>query len=381
MANGETNMNEMTPAEVFPPGEFLKDELEARNWTQVELAEILGRPPRVISEIILGKRSVTPETAKGFAAAFGTSAQFWMNLETMFQLSRAHLETGVVSRRARLYSKFPVKEMLRRGWVEFSDDLDVLEKRFLDFFGLKSMDDDPCVSHAAKKTNYDGTSVLQLAWLNRAKQIAQTIEVKKYSVAALEGVINELKKCLANTALIRNVSVILANAGVRLVVVEHLPGAKIDGACFWLDDKAPVIVLSLRLDRVDNFWHTLFHEIDHILNNEGKDKAIIDCIDIDQQSTNQNALPQEKRANQVAAGYCVPQNDFKRWVQTARTISSRTQILSFARQMGVHPGLIVGQLQHGRHIPYSYHRNLLEKVRAIVIASVVTDGFGMKSPI
>lgn len=374
-------MNETTSAEVFPPGEFLKDELEARNWTQVELAEILGRPPRVISEIILGKRSVTPETAKGFAAAFGTSAQFWMNLETLFQLSRAHLETDTVARRARLYSKFPVKEMLRRGWVEFSDDLDVLEKRFLDFFGLESIDDDPCVSHVAKKTHYDSTSVLQLAWLNRAKQIARTIEVKKYSAAALKGAIDELKKCLADTTLIRNVPVILTNVGVRLVVVEHLPGAKIDGACFWLDAKAPVVVLSLRLDRVDNFWHTLFHEIDHILNEEGKDQAIIDCIEVWQRSPNQKSPPQEQRANQRAAEYCVPQDEFKRWLLAAHTVSSRAQILSFSRQIGVHPGLVVGQLQHGGHIPYSYHRNLLEKVRVVVVTSTATDGFGMKSPI
>src|SRR5262245_28749675 len=74
-------MSERIPAEVFPPGEFIKEELEAREWTQADLAEILGRPPRLVSEIINGKRAISPETAKGLGEAFGTGAQFWMNLE------------------------------------------------------------------------------------------------------------------------------------------------------------------------------------------------------------------------------------------------------------------------------------------------------------
>src|SRR5258708_40362687 len=81
-------MTRFTAAEVFPPGEVLKEELEARGWTQLDLGEILGRPPRVVNEIIAGKRGITPETAKGLADAFGTSPQFWMNLESAWQLSR-----------------------------------------------------------------------------------------------------------------------------------------------------------------------------------------------------------------------------------------------------------------------------------------------------
>lgn len=77
------------PAEVFHPGEFLRDELEARGWTQADLAEILGRPLKTVNEVIVGKKAITPETARGLAAAFGTSAQFWMNLESAYQLHRA----------------------------------------------------------------------------------------------------------------------------------------------------------------------------------------------------------------------------------------------------------------------------------------------------
>src|SRR5258706_4997003 len=96
-----STMNARIPAEVFAPGEFLAEELEARGWSQTELAEILGRPPRLINEIIASKRAITPETAKGLAAAFGTSAQLWMNLETSYQLSKAQIAEKEVSRRAK----------------------------------------------------------------------------------------------------------------------------------------------------------------------------------------------------------------------------------------------------------------------------------------
>ena len=53
------------PAEIFAPGEFIGDELEARGWSQIELAEIMGRPARLISELVSGKRAVTPKPRRG----------------------------------------------------------------------------------------------------------------------------------------------------------------------------------------------------------------------------------------------------------------------------------------------------------------------------
>ncbi len=78
-------MTDRVPAEVFPPGEFIKEEIEARNWTQNDLAQILDLSPRLVSEIIAGKRAITPNTAKRLADAFGTSAQLWMNLDRTYQ--------------------------------------------------------------------------------------------------------------------------------------------------------------------------------------------------------------------------------------------------------------------------------------------------------
>ena len=171
-------MNARIPAEVFPPGEYLAEELEARGWSQTELAEILGRPPRLVNEIIAGKRAITPETAKGLSAAFGTSPEFWMNLETAYQLSKARIEEREVRERANLYTRFPVKEMLKRGWIEASENLDVLVQRFCEYFKISSLDEAPKFAHAPRKS---GESISQLAWLNRAGQIAGAVHCAKFS--------------------------------------------------------------------------------------------------------------------------------------------------------------------------------------------------------
>src|SRR5882724_3238703 len=130
-------------AEVFPPGEFLKEELEARNWSQTQFAEIIGRPVRLINEIIAAKKSITPETAVQLGASLGTSADLWMNLETQYQLSRVRTKDKEIERKAKLHARFPVRELIRRGWIESTRDVSVLEEQILRFYELASLDDIP----------------------------------------------------------------------------------------------------------------------------------------------------------------------------------------------------------------------------------------------
>jgi HTH-type transcriptional regulator/antitoxin HigA len=110
-------MNSVVNEDLFPPGEFIRDELDARNWTQEDLAIILGRPLKTINQIISAKKQITPQTARELAAAFGTSAEVWVNLEGAYRLALERQEQECVSRRARLYELAPVKDMIRRRWI------------------------------------------------------------------------------------------------------------------------------------------------------------------------------------------------------------------------------------------------------------------------
>jgi len=93
-------MNALELAEVFPPGEFLKEELEARGLTQAKLAYILGRPPQLVNEIIAGKKQITAQTAMQLERALGISAQYWLNLESQYQLSKVRAVDEAITQRA-----------------------------------------------------------------------------------------------------------------------------------------------------------------------------------------------------------------------------------------------------------------------------------------
>src|SRR3546814_13350101 len=95
-----------------------------------------------------------------------------------------------------------------------------------------------------------------------------------YSDAALRASLPRLSALLTAPEETRHVARILDECGVRFVVVEPIPGSRIDGACFWLPNKQPVVALSLRLDRIDNFWFVLRHELEHVLRGHGQDRDL-----------------------------------------------------------------------------------------------------------
>lgn len=366
-------MNIRVPAEVFPPGEFLREELEAREWSQQELADILNRPPRLISELIAGKRAVTPETAYGLAEAFGASAEYWMNLESQYQLSKVKISNNHVARKSRLYSKFPVREMLRRGWIKASEDIDLLEQRFCEFFEIQNLDSEIVLTHHAKKTEVTlEVTSSQLAWLFRVKTMASQQIVPPYSESKLLAAIEKLKTLILAPEEVRHVPKILSESGVRLVFVEAIAGSKLDGACFWLADDKPVIGMTLRFDRIDNFWFVLRHELEHVLRGDGKSSPIIDA---DVGNETENLLDCEVRANEAAAEFCVPSNQLDNFISRIQPYFSEQKVLLFAQRINVHPGLVVGQLQRklDRH---DFLRKHQVKIRAQVLSTSDVDGWG-----
>jgi HTH-type transcriptional regulator/antitoxin HigA len=364
--------------EAFTPGEYIREELGERGWTQMDLAEILGRPPQVVNEIVAGKRSITPETARGLADAFGTSAQVWMNLEASYQLSRVSAKDDTVSKRALLYSKAPIKEMQRRGWIETSSNADVLEAQLLGFYGITALDQPIRISHAARKSTDGSLTPAQLAWLCRARNLAQALKVEgKFSTASLNAALAELSKLKRDPEEARHIPRVLSSAGIRFLVVEPLPHTKIDGVCFWLDANSPVVALSVRYDRIDWFWHTLLHEMAHVKNKDGMESPTLDTelVGVDAQPF-EDKIDAEKAADLFAVNFLVSQAKLDRFIARVHPLYSKLKISAFATSNEVHAGIVVGQLQHRKKIAYAHSRDLLVKVRNIIISSALTDGWG-----
>ena len=367
-------MAERTPAEVFPPGEFIREELEARGWTQGDLAQIMDRPLRLVNELIAGKKQITPETARGLAGAFGDDDPlYWMNLDSAYRLAHTAPADETVGMRAKLYSLFPVREMMKRKWIEPSDNLDVIQHRVCRFYNINSVEERLDLPHAAKAVQYDERTSLQWAWLYRAKQLAAGVHAAPYSERKLRDALTKLKDLLIAPEEIRSVPRILSEAGVRFVIVEFLPGAKIDGAAFWMNEE-PIIALSLRFDRINNFWFVLRHEIEHILNRDGL--VTIDVEMSERLQRKEQLPPEEVRANGAASEFLVSKPELDSFITRVRPLYSEQRIMLFAKRIGVHPGLVVGQLQFRDEIPYTHFHKHLVKVRDIITLTALTDGWG-----
>jgi HTH-type transcriptional regulator/antitoxin HigA len=368
-----------SPAETFSPGEFIRDELDARGWTQGDLAQIMGRPLQFVNELAAGKKQITPETAIGLAHAFGDDdALYWMNLDSAYRLAHAKPADESVGRRARLYSKFPVRELIKRNWIESSDNLDVIEHRVCRFYRIDSIDAQPQFAHAAKADQYVERTPIQWAWLYRAKELAEAVHSAPYSERKLREALGKLRGLLIAPEEIRQVPQLLAASGVRFVIVEFIPGAKVDGAAFWLNE-TPVIAMSLRFDRVNNFWFVLRHEVEHVLN---KDGLVTIDIELTEKLQRKDALPAEEvRANEAASEYLVPKSELDNFITRVRPLYYEQRILLFAKRIGVHPGLVVGQLQFRDEVPYTHFHKHLVKVREIITQTALTDGWGTVPPI
>lgn len=379
MTEEENMAEQVSPAEVFPPGDFLGEELEARGWSQQEFAEIIGRPANAVSEIINGKRAITPATAKELATALGTSAMLWLNLEAEYRLHQTAEAPESIGVKARIRSRYPLRDMIQRGWIEPSDNPDVLEHRVLRFFNVDSIDEDPVLPLAARKgmtgsQESDESTPKQWAWLFRVKQCAEAMQISaKYSEATLRERMIDLEALMLEPEGARQVPRLLEECGVRFVVVEPLPGSKIDGVCFWLNAWSPVVGLSLRLDRIDNFWFVLRHELEHVLS---RDAAVDSNLTPGAEAIDES----ERAANEAAAMFGVTVEDLESFVMRVQPLFSETRILGFARRHGVHPGIVVGRLQY-RLNRYDLLRRHLANIREHVTATALTDGYGRVCPV
>lgn len=381
-------MTNRMPAEIVAPGEFIREEIEARGWTQETFAEVLGKSVRLVNEILTARRSITPETATVLAEAFGTSAELWLNLESAYQLSQVEGSGDAVARRSKLYSKAPVKDMIKRRWIERSDSIDVLERRVADFFGVRSMDEDleplPCA--ARKSASYESTSPAVCAWLTMGRRMARGVSAKPFTQARLKHGLKTLRPLSASAEEVRRVPAILADAGVRMVIVEHLPQSKIDGAAFWLDKagKQPVVAVSLRYDRIDCFWFTLVHELMHIAHADVPGEGEYTGYDVDlvgKGARRREALPEvEQERNREAAAFLVPQDELEDFIARVGPHYSKKRILEFAEVHNIHPGLVVGQLQHRGELDWTHSREMLERVRDHIAGTALTDGWGHAVP-
>jgi len=364
-----------------PPGVYIREEIEARGWSQRDLAFILGYTEQTVNKIISGKSGITAEMAKALAEAFGTSADLWAGLQKDWELREAREPDPAIGARALMQGFYPVREMIHRGWLVEAEQ-SVLELQFMRHFEVNRLED---IEHmefaaAAKKTIGEHTPE-ELAWLFRVRQVARGIDVPAYDTEKLRNILSDLRALMIDADDIRHVPALLNGAGVRFVVVERLGNCKIDGVCTWLSDNEPVIGLTTRHNRLDNFWFVLRHEIEHVLCGHGVgSKGIIDDLDGEGASDGEGVEEEERVANAASLSFAFPRERLLSFYARKSPYISERDVIGFAGLSEVHPAIVVGQIQYLKD-DYAWLRKWLVNVRKNLLPVSVVDGFGEVAPV
>ncbi len=374
------------PSDFRTPGQYITALMAERGWTQRTIAVVLGLSESAVTRFVSGKTSIDAKLALALEEVFAVPADNFLALQRALDLAQARLVTKPDpgrATRALLYGDLPVAEMIKRGWINAENVRDPkVEGELVRFFGVNRPEDIEILPHAAKKTAVsEPASPAQLAWLYRVKQITSDMMVPPYSPQAAAAAMPKLRALMVSPEGVAKVPRVMAECGIRFALVESLASAKIDGVCFWLNDASPVIGMTLRFDRIDNFWFVLRHECEHVLRGHGRVAAMLDAeLEGDRAGVGPDVTDEERVANGAAQDFCVPDATMDAFIARKAPFFSERDLVGFARVLKVHPGIVAGQLQRktGR---YDRFRDHLAKVRAIIAPNAIKDGWGDVAPV
>lgn len=328
-----------------PPGDTLLETMEAKGMKQPELATRMGRPLKTINEIIKGKAAITPETALQLERVLGVPADFWLERERLYQLELAEIKAAKEMLEAKEWvAQFPLKEMKKFGWIDFSEGVVDKVNSVLTFF---SVSDKSAFTNYYNQTTYSAAFRLSTknkknpyavaAWLRQGELQAERIKAPAYDAKAFKAALEEIKELMAEEqeAFFSQLQDICLKAGVKVVHTPCLPNAPACGSTRWVHD-SPVVQLSNRYKRNDIFWFTFFHEAGHIMLH-GKKDVFIEGLEYTEEGKEK-----EKEADEFSMKWTLTAKQEQEILDTnPLTIQA---VEDFAKKHKTLPALVIGRL-------------------------------------
>jgi HTH-type transcriptional regulator/antitoxin HigA len=245
------------------------------------------------------------------------------------------------------WDQFPVKEMYRRNWFKESpgslEEARANAEELVKEFVTDSLDS-PVQAFARQRVRLGGVVnwYALLAWQCRIIDLAKKKGKEVVSKYKQKAITNEWLNELAHISIEKDgpqkAVNYLQDSGIRLVIEPHLPQTHLDGAAILLSDGSPIIGMTLRFDRLDNFWFVLFHELVHIMKHlhKGDVESIFDDLDVEAEDI-------EKEADEQAGEVLVPEDKWN--TALARYLRSEDSIKDFAQELHIHPAIVAGKVR------------------------------------
>jgi len=338
------------PSIAIPPGETIRENMKFLGMSQKELAIRLEMTPKHLSNIINGKEPITYETALKLETVLGPKAQFWMNLETSYQLNKTRLkQQDELEKDLEILKKVPYKYMSDLGWIPKTNNRNKKVQILRDYFrvaSLQSIEVSVAAMFRKQKQIKEISNLGVLAWVRKAEMEGLEVEVENFNQRKLKNYIPLFRELTMKNPeeFYPIMKKLCAECGVALVLVEALPKTYICGATLWRKNKA-ILALSVRGKRADIFWFTFFHELAHLINHTKK----ISSISYDDDK--------EDEADKKASNYLITNDQYKTFIEDY-DYTSKKQIVGYACSIGVAPCILVGRLLHDGLIDYKYYSDL-----------------------
>lgn len=326
------------PESLPDPIDAILFRMEQQNLKPADLIPYIGSRSKV-SEILSRKRTLTLSMIRSLETGLGIPAKVLLRESDEFR----NMEN--IS-----WDRFPLKEMNNRGYfgIELSkiSNLKAAMEKFFQPIGSPTQ-----LSGMLRKSNYRTVRPMDkhalFAWSTFVVKKAKLIT---YPSAYRDGTVDlsfmqEVTKLSVENngpILARN---LLKKYGIALVIEPHFPQTYLDGATILIDKKCPIIGLTIRFDRLDNFWFTLMHELAHIaLHYDQNTSFFYDDLD------NPDKNEQEQKTDHLACEALIPENKWEN--SPAKVIPSPVAAESLAKELGIHTAIVAGRMRRegGRYI-------------------------------
>ncbi|MBS7548308.1 ImmA/IrrE family metallo-endopeptidase [Dietzia massiliensis] len=332
------------PDYAIAPGEFIREWMDENSVNAATLARRLDVSDKHVSLLLSAKAGLTPDMAVKLEAVTGTPARIWSRYESIYRQDLARLKRyAELADHYAVAEKFPLGELEKRGclvWDKANPGATV--HQLLSLFGVATFSSLLAryrgLEVQYKRTESHTPSEYSLwSWLRLGEIEARECEVEPFSEERVREILPELRRLSMDidANCFERMVALCASAGVALVFVPEMKNIRVFGATRWIDG-TPVIQLSARGKKDDNLWFALFHELGHVVLHP-RSEAFIELAGgphADEEA--------EAEANKFASNNLVPL-EFRERLPRNRNLNA---IRTLAAEIGVSPGIVLGQAQH-----------------------------------
>jgi plasmid maintenance system antidote protein VapI len=334
------------PDWISAPGDTIADILHERDLSETEFALRIGSTVEDVMNLIQGRATITIAIARQLEHVLGASVEFWMSRDFQYREDVARLNAT----HERWLAGIPLGDMIKFGWLNPiprpTEELAAC-LRFFKVPNIHVWGEKYGSLQAAFRTSpsFDSQPGAVAAWLRQGEIEAEKIDCMVWNAKLFEESLPRIRSLTREknpSKFIPELQKYCAKSGVSAVVVRSPAGCRASGAVRFVSPDMAVLQLSFRYLTDDQFWFTFFHEAGHLLLHNQKGFFF--------EGANLPTTKEEQEANEFAVDILIPP-EFRS--SLLRLHAEHHEVIRFAMQLGISPGIIVGQLQHLGKIPHN----------------------------